>query len=295
LPRYISYFEGKASTAESAIEGLKAENERLTNEVSNLEKIGSTIDSVNERLANLQHIVNQHRDTVSEKQVINKTMSDNHNYDMFYKHFEDEFRGSEDLIKERITEHLPLFFALAEPLKKLPIVDIGCGRGEFLSIMSENGFNAIGVDMNDSMVEQTKKLGLNSIRSDALSYLFKQKNSSLAAVTGFHIVEHIPFEQLMDIFTECYRTIKKGGVVLFETPNPHNLNVGACNFYMDPSHIRPLPPELLAFSLKMVGFDTEVVKLHPKKESITHTDETMKDIIDMLYGPQDYAVIGRKI
>lgn len=115
------------------------------------------------------------------------------------------------------------------------------------------------------MVKRAQEAGLTAIQSDALSYLRTQGTSSLAAITGFHIVEHIPFDALMAIFEESYRTIAHEGFVLFETPNPHNLAVGACNFYMDPSHIHPIPPELLAFALKTVGFDTEIIPLHTAK------------------------------
>lgn len=226
--------------------------------------------------------------------VVNNTIADNHSLDHFYTQFEDRFRGGEADIKDRLVEYVPRFEALTEKNRKLPILDIGCGRGEFLSLMKDYGFRAIGVDMNQSMVERANSLGYNAIQDDAISYLAKRKPSSLSAITGFHIVEHIPFESLVDLFKQCYTCIAPGGFVLFETPNPNNVVVGASSFYMDPSHIKPLPPELLAFAIESAGFRTEIIHLHPTKEKIAHDDEQVKELLDIVYGPRDYAVIGYK-
>lgn len=163
-----------------------------------------------------------------------------------------------------------------------------------MSVLTEHGFTAIGVDMNVEMVERAKSLGFKAYADDAESYLSKQNTNSLAGITGFHIVEHIPFESLMRIFTECYRTISREGIVLFETPNSRSLSVGANTFYLDPSHQRPIPPDLLAFMLEYVGFSTEIVPLHRIKPEITSGSETLKELHETVFGFADYAVVGRK-
>jgi O-antigen chain-terminating methyltransferase len=148
--------------------------------------------------------------------------------------------------------------------------------------------------MNHDMVKKTKSLGFVVYETDAMSYISDQKTGSLAAITGFHLVEHIPFDLLIKLFEECYRALSPGGFVLFETPNPQNLIVGACNFYVDPSHNKPIPPELLDFALDSIGFKTKIIPLHPTKKVIENTDDTIKDVMNLIYGPRDYAVVGYK-
>ncbi len=256
-----------------------------------------SLHSVDDRLLAIKEVLKQGKPaaTASANAVVNNTVADNHNLDHFYKQFEDKFRGSEEDIKKRVSEYLPVFKKLTPELKKKDIIDLGCGRGEFLSFAKDNKLKAIGVDMNKSMVDRAKALGYDAYENDAISYLTTRKQNSIAAVTGFHLVEHIPFESLVEMFEECYRTISPGGFVLFETPNPENVIVGSCNFHMDPSHIKPIPPDLLAFTLESVGFRAEIMRVHPVKEKIQHQDKIVQDIMGSIYGPRDYAVVAHKI
>jgi O-antigen chain-terminating methyltransferase len=222
-------------------------------------------------------------------------LADDHSLDHFYVEFEHWFRGSEAEIKKRQKVYLPYFTGSKLDSKQYPVVDIGCGRGEFIGLLKEHGVRAIGLDLNKTMVERALAKKMDAIQTDALSYLRAQPANSLMAVTGFHIVEHIPFSALMHIFDACYRALKPGGFVLFETPNPENLVVGAASFYSDPSHLRPLLPSFLELALKTRGFNTVKIKrLHPIKKNIQHDDPLVKDMAQRLYGPQDYAVIAYK-
>jgi 2-polyprenyl-3-methyl-5-hydroxy-6-metoxy-1,4-benzoquinol methylase len=303
LPKYISFFEGKNQVTESKLADLDllvakliAENAAFRESQREALHKFSTIDTLDNKVSDMMYKLSSSTKIEKksrEEKVVNATVSDNHAFDNFYKKFEDRFRGGEAVIKERVTEHLPLFESLPASLKKKEIVDIGCGRGEFISVLTDAGFKAVGVDMNGEMVERAKKLGLRAEESDAQSYLGKKKSSSLAAITGFHIVEHIPFEILMDIFSECYRTVDRGGFVLFETPNPRSLMVGANTFYLDPSHQRPVPSELLAFMLEYTGFQTETIPLHRLEDELPK-DDHLHDVHEAVFGFGDYAVIGRK-
>lgn len=301
LPHYIDFFESRNKQLSLDTESIQQDVTEIKEVLKELQGTTSVLRGLDSRLVDLQHKIETQKSglgrqaVAQQTEIVNNTVADNHDFDYFYKLFEDKFRGDEDTIKKRVAEHLPLFQNLSKDLKKLPVIDLGCGRGEFLSVLKDNKVKAIGVDMNKSMVERAKTLGYDAVEDDALSYLSKQKTASLAAVTGFHIVEHIPFETLLKTFEQCYRTVASGGIVLFETPNPQNLTVGACNFYMDPSHISPIPPDLLAFALESVGFKSEILPLHPAKDSIDHPDPVVKDMMNMLYGPIDYAVIARKI
>ena len=98
----------------------------------------------------------------------------------------------------------------------------------------------------------------------------------------------------MDIFTECYRTLARGGFVLFETPNPRSLNVGANTFYTDPSHIRPVPSELLSFMLEYIGFKVKVVPLHRSVPELNSDSYGLNQVHETVFGYSDYAVVGKK-
>lgn len=298
LPKTVHSLHTTVSQLQAEIAALKADSLRHSTEIQNVMESDKVHDDflhrIDKKVTNLQrkgtHVSNNSVSTP----VVNNTISDDHSLDDFYKDFEDKFRGSEELIKERVAEHMPLFNKLPQKIKSYPIVDIGCGRGEFLGVLADNGFTGIGVDMNDSMVERAVENGYEAHVDNAQHYLASSKQDSMAAITGFHIVEHIPFGILIDIFRESYRAVAPGGFVLFETPNPQNLSVGACNFYMDPSHIKPIPPELLAFAIQSVGFKATILPLHPAKTKIVHKDPKVKDMMNMLYGPLDYAVVGYK-
>jgi 2-polyprenyl-3-methyl-5-hydroxy-6-metoxy-1,4-benzoquinol methylase len=301
LPQYIKFFEVQIDRLNSTLarqerrmKEIEKSLESFSREVKTFNKVSRDID---EKVNDIKHqlYVNsssktQHKQTVS----VNETMADDHSHDRFYKAFEDRFRGSEDFIKERLIEYNPYLQRLPKMLKKLPVLDLGCGRGEFLEIVKQAGFKGVGVDMNKSMIDRAKDLGYKAYENDALSYLLKQKPSSYAVISGFHLVEHIPFPMLLKIFEECYRVIHEDGFVLFETPNPNNLTVGSSNFYMDPSHIKPLPPKLLAFAMEVQGFFTQILELHPAHQNIKHQDPVIEDIMRMVYGPADYAVLASK-
>jgi O-antigen chain-terminating methyltransferase len=293
LPKYIQYFEKKTKETDERLERIESSIKEIKLELQSLGKI----TALDNKLSDLQSRINLLLDS-KQKEVsaehINNTVSDNHTYDNFYKLFEDKFRGSEEIIEKRVAEHLPHFVGLPGSIKKKPIVDIGCGRGELLKVLGENGFEAIGIDMNADMVRRAKTNGLDAIQTDALTYLRQQNTGSIAAITGFHIVEHIPFESLMQIFEESYRVLAYEGFVLFETPNPKSLTVGANTFYLDPSHQRPIPPELLAFMLEFVGFTAEIIPLHQIHKTPAKLAKPLAQVFESVFGFADYAVIGRK-
>jgi len=227
-------------------------------------------------------------------EVQHLTFADDHSLDDFYLKFENRFRGNESTILQRLRVYLPYFKNRTESLNELPVLDIGSGRGEFLELLSQENIKVMGLDLNAEMVKRSKAKGHDIIENDAFSYLSSQKKTSFSAVCGFHIVEHIPFPDLMKIFNECFRVVKKDGIVIFETPNPENLTVGALNFNYDPSHLKPIPPQLLVFCLEYIGFtDVKILPLHPEKE-VVNTDPLVTEALSRIFGPRDYAVIAKK-
>ena len=230
--------------------------------------------------------------------VINSKIIRKNDLDSLYVFLEDNFRGNRDEIKERLKIYLPFLEKAGNGFKDSPIFDIGCGRGEWLELLKEKNLNATGIDINKIMVRTCRDMGLNVIEEDALSYLKTVKDSSMGAVTGFHIIEHYGFDYLVSLFKELFRILKPGGLVILETPNPDNILVGSCNFYLDPTHNKPLPSLLAKLLLEAHGFgNISIMNLHPNKvlSKIEDNDSiNLKIFNDHFFGPQDYGIIGYK-
>jgi O-antigen chain-terminating methyltransferase len=217
-------------------------------------------------------------------------------HDSFYVEFEDTFRGKRSDITERLGVYLP-YLSKFSGVPNAPMVDVGCGRGEWLGLLQQQGFNATGIDLNPDMVSTCTALGLQAQCMDAVAYLRDQPEGSLALVTGFHIIEHLPFDILLDLLDAALRAMRPDGLVIFETPNPENLIVGACNFYYDPTHRHPIVPVVAQFMAQQRGFaKAEILRLHPYPQDnlLAEDSEVAKRLNQAFYGPQDYALVAWK-
>jgi O-antigen chain-terminating methyltransferase len=172
--------------------------------------------------------------------------------DSLYVALEDHFRGAESVIKERQASYLPHITSVVSA--DAPLLDIGCGRGEWLSVLKDNNISASGVDSNIACVEDCKSKGLAVVQADLLDALRNTPEHSLGAVTMFQVMEHLPFPVLVETFRLILRALKPGGVLIAEVPNAKNLRVSAGTFWIDPTHQRPLFPEFLQFLAKELGF-----------------------------------------
>lgn len=211
----------------------------------------------------------------------------------FYRAFEDRYRGARDIIKERLRAYQP-FIAPLRTLQSPPAaLDLGCGRGEWLELLGEQGFRAHGVDLDDGMLAACRERALDVELGDAIACLRALPDASLALVSAFHLVEHIPFEPLQALVAEAQRVLLPGGLLIMETPNAENLVVGATSFYLDPTHLRPLPPQLLAFIAEYGGFGrNKIVRL---QEQAALRGDTPVGLINVLDGVSpDYAVVAQK-
>ncbi len=219
-----------------------------------------------------------------------------HKLDALYAELEDNFRGSHEEIKERFRTYLPHIKSLVIT-GDMPIVDLGCGRGEWLELLKEEGYRALGVDTNSVLLDRCRARGLDVIESDALRYLRGLPDDGLSAITGFHIIEHLEIEVLMKLLDEIVRVLHPGGVVIFETPNPENVLVGSNYFYFDPTHRNPLPSLLMNFLLTSRGLQRiEVMNLHAWDQArIGGKNELTARFNKLFYGPMDYAIAGWKV
>ena len=181
----------------------------------------------------------------------------------FYTAFEARFRGSRELIAGRLAAYLPFLEALARLYPGGAVVDLGCGRGEWLELVREKGFQGLGVDLDDMMLEDCRSRQLQVVTGDALDHLQSLPDASQCLVSAFHLVEHIPFDRLQALVREAHRVLQPGGLLIVETPNSENLTVATSSFYLDPTHTQPLPLQLLGFLADYSGFHrTELLRLN---------------------------------
>lgn len=230
-------------------------------------------------------------ENLSEGQVRQMTEGVNDEIASLYAEFEDVFRGPREEIKERLKVYLPRLEKI-----KSPVLDLGCGRGEWLQLLSEHEIAGRGVDLNPSMISRCVALGLDVTRSDALAYLRTLPDKSLGAVTSFHMIEHLPFETVIAIVDEALRVLESGGLLILETPNPQNALVGSQTFWIDPTHIRPIPSQTLRFFVEARGFcAVEILNLQPYSETVRVPEgcgAVAQRFNEYFYGPQVYGVIG---
>jgi SAM-dependent methyltransferase/phage shock protein A len=213
--------------------------------------------------------------------------------DTFYRDFEDQHRGSREMVKTRLELYLPFVEPFKTLIRNPSALDLGCGRGEWLELMQQHGFQATGVDLDEGMLLACRERDLNAVQADALDYLKSVGTGSQSVVSAFHVVEHISFEQLRQLIDEAQRILIPGGILILETPNPENLVVGTANFYLDPTHLRPLPAKLLSFVAEHAGFGrvkTLFLQESPALATVQHIT-----LLNVLTGVSpDYSVVAQK-
>ena len=180
-------------------------------------------------------------------------------FDEIYFAFEQRFRGSREDIRRRLSYYLPLLRESVVGKRAATVLDIGCGRGEWLELLRDEKISARGIDINKAMTQECIKRGLAVDIGDAIDMLRQLPDNAFGAVTGFHIIEHVSLDSLIELIEQAHRVVRPGGLVIFETPNPENVVIGACNFYVDPTHQRPLPPALTQFLVEAGGFADVVI------------------------------------
>jgi O-antigen chain-terminating methyltransferase len=213
-----------------------------------------------------------------------------------YAQFENHFRGHPDDIRAKQRLYIEHLRKSPVDFKKFAVVDIGCGRGEWIEELATEGIRAFGVDSNISMCKEAEARGQKVIIGNGIDYLRELPDASLGGVTAFHVVEHLSINDMIDFLYEAHRVLVPDGILIIETPNPENLNVGSCNFYVDPTHVRPIPPVTLSFFLSSVGLPShETKRLNSMVDMIEPTNNTQLDeILRRFYLNQDYAIIARK-
>jgi 2-polyprenyl-3-methyl-5-hydroxy-6-metoxy-1,4-benzoquinol methylase len=221
-----------------------------------------------------------------------------------YFGFESRFRGSTDAIESRQRDYLHYFRGKGE------VLDIGCGRGEFLSLLLREGIPARGIDLDLDMVLLCQEKGLPVVQADAITYLASLPDRLLGGVFLAQVIEHLSTPQAASLLARVYEKLNVGGVFAVETLNPESLPVLTRWFWLDPTHVRLVHPETLKFLLESTGFRVLTCEFRQpisESEQIPRLDlpgvpaaelEAFNDAIARLnralYGPLDYFVIGTR-
>jgi SAM-dependent methyltransferase len=194
-----------------------------------------------------------------------------------YVAFEDVFRLSEDVIRERQRPYLSLLDG------RQPVLDVGCGRGEFLELLRADGTAARGVDLDPGMVTRARAKGLEVEQGDAVEYLENLPDRSLGAIFAAQVVEHLPYAQLIAFMRLAEQKLQPGGRLIVETVNPHA--PGALkNFWLDLTHQHPIFPEVLLTLCRGIGFDSAYV-FHPGASGDAEVDRQHAG---------DYAIVAER-
>lgn len=218
-----------------------------------------------------------------------------------YLAFEARFRGSEAAIQERQRHYVEVLRGCTR------VVDLGCGRGELVGLLNENGISAYGVDAEPDFIELLRERGLDAELGDLFSHLEALAPGAVDGIVISHVVEHLDGNEVNRLIQRASDVLQNGGVLVVETPNPESLVAGSINFHRDPTHVRPIHPDTLKFMADSAGFDdVEVHRLSPVDDqlllptvaaSVDGADQlntVVSRLNELLFGFQDYAIVARR-
>ena len=221
-----------------------------------------------------------------------------------YVGFEDRYRGSSEDIRQRVSEYLPLFSGARD------VLDVGCGRGEFLSLLREQGISARGIDVNAAMVDVCRQQRLDVSEADALPYLRAQPDGSIGGLFAAQVVEHLEPRYLTAMLDTAFDKLRPGSTIILETINPACWFAFFESYIRDITHVRPIHPDTLSYLLVATGFQQVDIRYrapYPEHDKLQRLAPraTLGDAVDtlnanvdrinrLLFTWLDYAAIGRR-
>ena len=221
--------------------------------------------------------------------------------DINYFEFENRFRGSRTAIKEQQKTYLHHYAGCKN------VVDLGCGRGEFLELLGENRIPVTGVDLYEPFVDYCRTRGLRAVCADAVQYLLRQGDASCDGIFASQLAEHMSTQDLITLCRESYRVLEEGKTLVIETPNPTCVSTYLNSFYLDPTHTKPVHPKTLEYFLQEAGFrKVDVVYTQQSRvgyrlpllsapaENLAEFNDGVNFMTDIIFGSQDYAIIAVK-
>lgn len=294
------------------VRNINSELQNYENAIKNIEKSSSVIETIHStlemqkvKIAMLEKARNtQYRcQPASEKVMVEaeqdgSKLEENVYSGIDYFDFENYFRGSMELIKRNQKQYVKYFKG------KSNVVDLGCGRGEFLELLNENDINAKGVDLYEEFVEMCRMKELDVICDDALHFLRMQ--DKVGGIFAGQLIEHLTVNQLVELCGLAYEKLEEDAYIIMETPNPTCLAIYSHAFYIDPSHNKPVHPLTVKYILEKSGFtDIEIIYTDTSRlpieipdiggiEGADRFNNSMHMVSEVLFGSQDYAVVAKK-
>jgi O-antigen chain-terminating methyltransferase len=264
-----------------------AETKKIIQNIDQLTNVGLDTDNVLITKGQIDSNSYLSRALESCTSSLHEMTSKNKDEDVFYSLLENLFRGSTEDIKVRQSIYLPYITEVMPNSKGKYFLDLGCGRGEFLSLLQEHGIPAKGVDTRRMMNELLKQKGLDITQSDALEFLQGLKDNLLIGLSMFQVIEHLDFRYVNDVLKAASHKISKAGIIILESVNP-NCPKAAGNFYIDPTHVRLYSPDTIKLMLEWHGFgNIRIIYSSPINKKLRFKEAMMNY--------QDYAVIGEKL
>ncbi len=256
----------------------------------------SYLDSLDERLTAIEHaplgrerLIQVLRDRIDALEAAEASRNIEPWWDN--EAFEARFRGSR-------VDLLDRYRGLSEAfVGKAPVLDLGCGRGEFLELLRERDIDAYGIEVDPALVTASREMGLDVHLDDGIAHLESLPDKSLGGVVMIQVIEHLPPQVAVDFVRLVARKVRPEGRVVVETVNPQSLYVYAHAFYLDPTHVRPVHPAFLAFLFQEAGFREVTIDWRsppPDDEVLAGDDQNTGRLNTLLFAPQDYAVIATR-
>jgi len=236
-------------------------------------------------------------ETSAELSAVGEAFDTNGKHDFDYFLFESKFRGSKEEIKKRQAHYIEYFRG------RQNVLDIGCGRGEFLELLAENGIKGRGVDILPENIRCCEEAGVDAVLGDGIKYLRSCEDNSLGGIFCAQVIEHISTEQLVELVRLAYKKLEKGACLVLETLNPKCLMIYAECFYLDPSHTKPVHPEAVKFIAECENFvENELIYMTPSDEKVRiplipqheEFDNAINTLNNLIYGNREYALVARK-
>jgi 2-polyprenyl-3-methyl-5-hydroxy-6-metoxy-1,4-benzoquinol methylase len=302
------------TTMAEQVADLRAEVAQQNAALGTVEKVVHGLESITARLARSsspESTSSSHDESVEPRTESSQdqTATSSENSGIDYLLLENRFRGSEKEIEERLSQYVELFRGVPGE-----VLDIGCGRGELLSLLREDGIAARGVDLDKGMITVAQERGLNVSLGCGIEALRNTPSETLGGIIAIQVIEHLPPAVVQELVREAHERLAPGGKLILETINPKSLLALSSNYFRDPTHVFPQHPDTLAHICTTTGFgeanirylspvpEEALLKRVGKEDYMTPRWQFMLDrmnnnidrLNDLLYGYQDFAVIATK-
>jgi 2-polyprenyl-3-methyl-5-hydroxy-6-metoxy-1,4-benzoquinol methylase len=278
---------------------------KLEAEYSNVKTLVSNFTALERSLERLIAAVDEKTETVAEEKAKTETLTrlkrmKEQLSPYRYADFEQRFRGDEQQVKEQLKKYLPVFTSADH------ILDIGCGRGEFMELLQEQGKKTAGIDISESMLQIAGEKGLNVTGADALEYLEQQPPQSVGGIFSAQVIEHLEPGYLRDLVRECFRVMQKNAPIVLETINPLSIFALSNIYFLDVTHRKPLHPEYMRYLLENSGFgqvtvvysgeleEERLVEISPENLLAREFNTNVDKLNKLLYAAPVFAVTGIK-